>query len=122
MQNKYAMVSESMMGGFPNWTDGLAAPRKGDTLYIPAYHWHFVATGTPASSQNFEDIWRMLSWAVTSDIRWLLQYRKGSQCSGSKNEDGARLQDPSWTPHAEFMQSFADRAEEMNSLRRDGLD
>merc|ERR1711971_178859 len=30
---------------FPIYTGTL---RKGDTLYIPAYHWHFVATTTPA--------------------------------------------------------------------------
>lgn len=35
------------------WPDGVNFPvrvgtlRKGDTLYIPAYHWHWVATSTP---------------------------------------------------------------------------
>lgn len=29
--------------------------QKGDTLYIPAYHWHFVATSTPPTLGQFED-------------------------------------------------------------------
>lgn len=43
------------------WPDNVDVPvfdgrlRKGDTLYIPAYHWHFVATSTPPALNKDED-------------------------------------------------------------------
>lgn len=43
------------------WPDRVEVPvrtghlRKGDTLYIPAYHWHWVATSTPPSLGDMEN-------------------------------------------------------------------
>lgn len=43
------------------WPDQVDFPisvgrlQKGDTLYIPAYHWHWVATATPPVLEQFED-------------------------------------------------------------------
>jgi len=69
------------------WPDRVDFPvltgrlRKGDTLYIPAYHWHFVATSTPPVLGNFEDGPLAMSvnfwwWPIHNDVameRWSFQ-------------------------------------------------
>lgn len=43
-------TSEVTQGQWPDHVDfpvRTGTLRKGDTLYIPAYHWHWVATSTP---------------------------------------------------------------------------
>lgn len=69
------------------WPDEVDVPitvgrlRKGDTLYIPAYHWHWVATSTPPALGQHEDGPLAMSvnfwwWPIHNDAameRWSYQ-------------------------------------------------
>lgn len=77
------------------WPDRVDFPvrfgtlRKGDTLYIPAYHWHWVATSTPPSLGLEDDGALALSvnfwwWPIHNDKameRWSYQ----NECESFQN-------------------------------------
>lgn len=77
------------------WPDAVDFPvrqgvlRKGDTLYIPAYHWHWVATSTPPSLGLDDDGALALSvnfwwWPIHNDHameRWSYQ----NECESFQN-------------------------------------
>mmetsp|Transcript_55864 Transcript_55864/g.130477 ORF Transcript_55864/g.130477 Transcript_55864/m.130477 type:complete len:489 (-) Transcript_55864:39-1505(-) len=83
------------------WPDRVDFPvrrgtlRKGDTLYIPAYHWHWVATSTPPAMGNQDDGALALSvnfwwWPIHND-RAMEEWSFQNECESFQN---ARIPPP----------------------------
>lgn len=92
---------ENRMASGGQWPDAVEAPvlrgrlRKGDTLYIPAHHWHFVRSTAPAGIGAFDDgpfafsinFWWWPIHGKDDKKKWVLQNEVWSRAN-------ARIGDP----------------------------